>query len=1049
MSGREPFTGLRFQLLGPLRAWRGEAELDLGQTQQRVVLAVLLLRIGRPVSRDHLVDAVWGRSVPARAHNLVQRHVSGLRRVLEPERPPRTPSGLIGWTEAGYLLGLEPWRSDVHRFDRLIDRAHAERAGGDLAASATSLHSALRLWQGRFCEGLSSPLLDAERDRLAERRLSVLEERIEADLALGDDFDLAGEVRQLTGEHPLREGFHGLLMLALHRSGRQAEALAAYQRARCLLRDELGIEPGRRLRHLHAKILAADPDLDARTGGAGVSELRPPDGDVRGHEVGDPQGSDGGTTRGSVDFRGPEGGPREDGAPEGGSRRRGAGELPGQEDGASGRTSGDVQGFDGAPRGRSTDFLDHPRALSGSVVPAQLPHAVAGFVGREEALALLDSLLPRQTAGGDGGTAVITAIGGTAGVGKTTLAVHWAHRVRDRFPDGQLYVNLRGFDPGGPAVRPAEAIRGFLDALGVPPRRIPVEPEGQIGLYRSLSANRRMLVVLDNAQDTDQVRPLLPGSAHCFTVITSRNLLTGLVITDGAQPVGLGLMSRTEAADVLGRRLGRPRLAADPAALEDVIASCARLPLALAIVGARAATRPQLPLASLAKELHTAGSALDLLDGGDAATDVRKVFSWSYQRLTAPAARLFRLLGLHPGPDVSAAAVADLIGLPLPDIRSALSELTTSHLLSQPTTARYACHDLLRAYAGELALTHDPPADRAAAMRRLLDHYLHSAYRASLSLSPHRDDPITLTPLGPSVTAEHFTGHDEAFAWFLREHTVLLSVQRQAARDGLDSHAWQLAWALQPYFDRAGHWHDSAAAHERALASARRAGSTHGQAVVHGCLAYAYMRLSRYEDVATHMRQALQLYEALGDLLGQAHAHRTLSWLRDEKGQYEQGLDHARKALESFVAVGHRTGQARALNAVGWFCSRLGRHQEALGHCERAIRLLQEAGDRFDQADTWDSLGHIHQSLRQYRQAAESFEQALDLYRETGDRYNEADTLSSLGDLHLAAGDHDAASTAWRRSAALLEELGHRRAAEVRARLTGEAEPSSPEKGGP
>lgn len=1022
MSGREPFTGLRFQLLGPLRAWRGEAELDLGQTQQRVVLAVLLLRIGRPVSRDSLVDAVWGPAVPARAYNLVQRHVSGLRRVLEPERPPRTPSGLIGWTEAGYQLRLEPWRSDVHRFDQLIDRAHADR-GCDLPARAQFLHSALSLWQGRFCEGLSSPLLDAERDRLAERRLSVLEERIEADLALGNDFDLAGEVRQLTGEHPLREGFHGLLMLSLHRCGRQAEALAAYHRARRLLRDELGIEPGRRLRHLHAKILAADPALDAHPSGAGADETRSREGGLREHQVGDPQRLDDGTTRG-----------------------RGSGDPLGQDDCANRRTSGDLQGLDGAQSRRPTERLTGPRALSDPVVPAQLPHPVAGFVGREEALALLDSLLPRQAAGGDGGTAVITAIGGTAGVGKTTLAVHWAHRVRDRFPDGQLYVNLRGFDPGGPPVRAAEAIRGFLDALGVPPRRIPVDPDGQIGLYRSLSANRRMLVVLDNAQDTDQVRPLLPGSAHCFTVITSRNLLTGLVITDGAQPVGLGLMSRTEAADVLGRRLGRHRLAADADALEDVIASCARLPLALAIVGAHAATRPQLPLAALAKELHTAGSALDLLDGGDAATDVRKVFSWSYQRLTEPASRLFRLLGLHPGPDVSAAAVADLAGLPLPDIRSALSELTISHLVSQPASDRYACHDLLRAYAAELALSHDPPADRAAAMRRLLDHYLHSAYRASVFLSPHRDDPITLTPLRPPVTVEHFAGHDEALAWFLREHAVLLSVQRQAARDGLDSHAWQLAWALQPYFDRAGHWHDSAAAHERALATARRAGSTHGQAVVHGCLAYAYMRLSRYEDVATHMRQALHLYEGLGDLLGQAHAHRTLSWLRDEKGQYEQGLDHARKALDSFVAAGHRTGQARALNAVGWFCSRLGRHREALDHCERAIRLLQEAGDRFDQADTWDSLGHIHQCLRQYRQAAESFEQALVLYRETGDRYNEADTLSSLGDLHRAAGDHDAASTAWQRSAALLEELGHRRAAEVRARLADEAEPNSPEK---
>nr|WBO82040.1 tetratricopeptide repeat protein [Streptomyces sp. SBE_14.2] len=960
MTGRESVDGLRFQVLGPLRAWRGGQELDLGPSQRRVVLAVLLLHAGRPLNRQRLVEAVWGEAVPARAANLVQRHVSALRRVLEPERAPRSPSGLLAWTEAGYLLTLGVHQSDLRRCEELIGRAHAARARGDLPATAECLRAALRLWQGPLCEGLAGPLLDAERDRLAERRLSVLEERIEVDLALGDDFDLAGEVRRLTEAHPLREGLHGLLMLALHRSGRQAEALAAYHRARRLLRDELGIEPGQRLRRLHTRILAADPALDA-------GEAQPA----------------------------------------------------------------------GVETARS--------ALPAPVVPAQLPHPVAGFVGREEALALLDALLPTDPDGPEQAMAVITAIGGTAGVGKTTLAVHWAHRVRHRFPDGQLYVNLRGFDPGGPAVRPAEAIRGFLDALGVPPRRIPVDPDGQIGLYRSLLANRRMLVVLDNAQDTDQVRPLLPGSPHCCTVITSRNLLTGLVITDGARPVTLGLMSRAEATDVLGHRIGGHRLTGDPDALEDIIASCARLPLALAIVGAHAATQPQLPLASVAKELRAAHSALDLLDGGDAATDVRKVFSWSYRRLTEPAARLFRLLGLHPGPDIGTAAVAGIAGLPAAQVRSQLAELTASHLLFSPAADRYAGHDLLSAYAAELARTHDTSADRTAAVRRMLDHYLHSAYRASLHLSPHRDDPITLAPPRAPVTGERFAGHDEALSWFLREHAVLLSVQRLAVDHGLDGHAWQLAWALQPYFDRAGHWHDSAAAHERALAAARRAGSTHGQAVVHGCLAYAYMRLSRYEEVATHMRQALHLYETLGDVLGQAHTHRTLCWLRDEKGQYEQGLDHARRALELFTAASHRTGRARALNALGWFCSRLGRHEEALTHCEQALRLLEEADDRFDQGDTWDSLGHIHRHLHHYAQAAECFERALVLYEETGDRYNEADTLYSLGDLHLAAGERGAATAALRRSADVLDELGHRRAAEVRARLTAETESNSPE----
>ncbi|GHA58949.1 SARP family transcriptional regulator [Streptomyces tauricus] len=974
MTGPEPFTGLRFQLLGPLRAWRGTTELDLGQMQQRVVLAVLLLHADSPVGRDQLVDAVWGWAVPARAANLLQRHVSGLRRVLEPDRPPRAPSGLLAWTEAGYLLTPGPAQLDVRTFDGLIEQAHTARAEGDRAKTSEALHAALDLWHGRLCEGLTGPLVDAERDRLAERRLSVLEERIEVDLSLGDDFDLVGEIHRLTVEHPLREGFHGLLMLALHRAGRQAEALEAFRRARRLLRDELGIEPGQRLRRLHARILADDPGLDT----------------------------------GADSHRGPTA------APEG-----------------------------HAPRGTAGT------GLPTTVAPAQLPHPVAGFVGREEAIARLDSFLPGAGEGagpgGDGGTVVITAIGGTAGVGKTTLAVHWAHRVRDRFPDGQLYVNLRGFDPSGTAMHPAEAIRGFLDALGVPAKRIPVDPQGQIGLYRSLLANRRMLVVLDNAQDADQVRPLLPGSPDCFSVITSRSLLTGLVVTEGAQPVGLGLMSGTEAGNVLARRIGTRRLAAEPDAMRDIIASCARLPLALAIVGARAATHPQLPLAAVAKELHAAGGTLDLLGGDDESTDVRRVFSWSYQRLTRPAARLFRLLGLHPGPDISLFAVAGLAGLPVGRVRPLLRELTDSHLLTETTAGRYAFHDLLRIYAGELALAHDTPDDRAAAIGRMLDHCLLSAYRASRCLSPHRDEPITLISAEETVAVEEFADHDEALSWFLAEHAVLLALQQQALSSELHAHAWQLAWTLRPYLDRGGHWHDSVRVYRRALQGALGAGSTQGRAVSHGCLAYAYLRLSQYEEAATHIRQALDLYEALGDPLGQAHAHRTLTWLGDLQGRYEEALDHAWRALALFEAAGHPSGQARALNSVGWFCSRLGRHEEALGHCERALRLHEEAGDRFDQADTWDTLGHAHHRLHHYEQAAAGYERALAIYRETGDRYNQADTLCSLGDLHQAAGDPRAARAKWRRAAVLLEELGHREAAEVRARLSGDPEAGSQE----
>ncbi len=379
--------------------------------------------------------------------------------------------------------------------------------------------------------------------------------------------------------------------------------------------------------------------------------------------------------------------------------------------------------------------------------------------------------------------------------------------------------------------------------------------------------------------------------------------------------------------------------------------------------------------------------------------------------------------------------MSGLAGLPPDQVRPLLTELTDSHLLSEHLPGRFTLHDLLRDYAAELALTHDRSAERHTAVRRLLDHCLHSAYRASLHLNPYRDDPITDPLPEPTVPGEDFADHQEALAWFTAEHAVLLAVQERAVSDELHAHAWQLAWTLMPYFDRGGHWHDSVAVHRRALEAARRQGSSRGRAVSHGCLAYAYMRLSRYEEVATHLGQALDLYEALDDPVGQAHAHRTMTWLGDRQGRYDEALVHARQALALFEAVGHRTGQARALNALGWFCSQLGRHEEGLHHCEQALRLLEATGDRFDQADTLDSLGHVHHRLDQVEEAAGCFRRALDLYQETGDRYNEADTLSSLGDVRLSAGDRQAAAALWRRALPLLEELGHVDAGQIRAKL--------------
>lgn len=319
--------------------------------------------------------------------------------------------------------------------------------------------------------------------------------------------------------------------------------------------------------------------------------------------------------------------------------------------------------------------------------------------------------------------------------GKTALAVHWAHRVAERFPDGQLYVNLRGFHPSG-AMSPAEAIRGFLDAYAVPPDRIPEGLDAQAALYRSLLADKRALVLLDNARDAEQVRPLLPGAPDCLAVVTSRNPLTGLVVTEGARPLVLELLSPGEAREFLIRRLGAARVEAEPAATDAIITRCARLPLALAVVAARAATRPCLPLPELARQLDAARGGLSGFAGEDPLTDARVVFSWSYHTLSAEAADLFRLLGLHPGPGISLAATASLLGTPAGFAAERLAELCRAHLLTEPVPGRYAFHDLLRDYATELTETRDPEATRDAALGRLLGHY-----RAD-----QRDRPTMLRP---------------------------------------------------------------------------------------------------------------------------------------------------------------------------------------------------------------------------------------------------------------------------------------------------------------
>jgi DNA-binding SARP family transcriptional activator/tetratricopeptide (TPR) repeat protein len=676
----------------------------------------------------------------------------------------------------------------------------------------------------------------------------------------------------------------------------------------------------------------------------------------------------------------------------------------------------------------------HPvHATVHATVPTQLPLDVPGFTGREAELARLDALL---AAAGEQTTAVVvSAVSGTAGIGKTALAVHWAHAVRERFPDGQLYVNLRGFDPGGQIVDPATALGGFLGALGVPPQRIPTDLDAQAALYRSLLTGREMLIVLDNARDSAQVRPLLPGAPRCLVVVTSRNHLTGLIADAGAHSITLDLLTDREAQRLLAHRLGTDRVAAEARTVAEIITRCARLPLALTLVAARATICPGIGLHVLAEQLRDTQLRWQTLTGDDPATDVRGVFSWSYHTLTPPAARLFRLLGLHPAPGLTAPATASLAALPIERVRPLLAELTRANLLTEHSAGRYLLHDLLHAYAAHLAETTDTEDQRRAGVHRLLDHYLHTAYAADRLLYPARD-PITLAAPQPGVAPEQLTDHRQALAWFTAEHAVLMAAADHAATAGFDTHTWQLAWTLRTFFTRRGHLHDWATSARAAVAAAAHLADPAAQIHARLMLAQADTRLGRFHDAHVQLTHALELCRQAGDPTVQAHTHLALAHLCERQSQSAKALDHSRQALQLYRSTGNRNGLARALNSVGWHYAQVGDHQQSVAYCQQALAVMETLGGCDARAATWDTLGYALHHLGHHAQAVDCYRRAIDQYRDAGERYWEAMSLRNLGDLHCATGDPDAADAAYRQALTILTDLGDPDADTVRTKVT-------------
>lgn len=653
------------------------------------------------------------------------------------------------------------------------------------------------------------------------------------------------------------------------------------------------------------------------------------------------------------------------------------------------------------------------------VMPQQLPAAIAHFAGRKAELAALDQWVnePPVTRG----AAMIAAICGMAGVGKTALAIHWAHQIADRFADGQLYVNLRGYDSRLQPADAAEVVPRFLAALGVARERIPADLEGQISLYRSVLAGKRILIVADNARDAAQLRPLLPGTSGCLMLVTSRTPLTGLVAAEGACMVRLDVPTNAEAAELLRARLGAERVAEEPAAVSELITGCASLPLALAVVASRAIASGW-PLAALAAELADARKRLGVLGHGDAATDVRTVFSWSYRQLSATAARVFQLLGVHPGPDISAAAAASLTGLPLSQAVTALRELAEVSLVTEYPPGRYVLHDLLRAYAADQARICLPGDERRAATHRMLDHYLHAAAAVARALDPTED--ITLEPAQCGVTPEDVAAGDEPMAWFADENKVLLAVIDQADPD-FTAHALRLAWTLAAFFDRAGHWHDLLTSHLAALARAERLGDLAGEARTHRHLAHAYLRLGQDSVAHEHLMRAAELSRRIGDPAGEARAYLTLSVVFAHKGECARSLSSSLRALPLAEMSGDTLLQARACNNIGYDHALLGDTQEGLSYCQRALDLYREVHCPSLEASTWDSLGHIYRDLGNHPLAVRSYHRAIDLFHQVNDRYQAAQSLIRLADAYQAAGDTQVALDTRQQALAILTDLTH------------------------
>ena len=952
---------MRFNVLGPLTVDTPAAgPVVLRAGIPRNLLLLLLLNANTVVAGGQLAEQLWGDAQPAVASAGLRNHVSRLRRQLGPEAGAR-----VRTVSPGYLVEVGEGELDARVFTDSCRRGRRLLLRGDAAGAAEALSGALLLWRGE--PGADLPLsadVQAQLQRLNETRLLALEGRVEADLRLGRHRELVAELRSLVEAHPLRESLHEQLMLALYQAGRQAEALEAFRELRRTLVREVGVEPAASVQELHQRILAADPALTPLPAGT----ARP-------------------ATPGPVHVR--------------------AAGTASAADPASGSGLG-LAALATAP-GRPGK-------------PCQLPADTRSFTGRGREVDALVALAGQVPQGSEPGTVVISAVDGMAGIGKSALAIHAAHRLRGQYPDGQLFIDLHGHTPGIAPLAAGEALDWFLRALGVPPQLIPQDLDGKAACYRDRLADTRTLIVLDNAAGVAQVRPLLPATPGCLVLVTSRRRLTGL---DDAHALALDVLSHAEAVALLRSVAGPDRLPADHPAIGELITLCGHMPLALRVTAARLRHHPALRPEHIVEQLRDERGRLGYLQDED--RDLTAVFESSYAALPPAEQLLFARLALVPGPDTDAGAAAGLSGTDRRTVERLLESLLDHNLLAQPAPGRYRFHDLVRLYARTLSDA-EPAAAREAALGRLLDYYQHTAQAGDRHLvrftRSGRTGPGRTPTAAVSAAAPRLEDRAAALSWMRAErHNLLAAAQAMTEVD--PPRAVALTAALDSFLQQEGPWTLAVALHRVAAGIALGHGDPTLAADAFHALGRAHILLGGYPAATDALGRAMELYQGLGDQLGEANTLHVVGRIRHMSGDFPNATRLQQQALELYRGLGDRLGEANALHDLGRARLLTG-DASAAAVLEQALAVYRSLGHGSGEANTLWSLGRARSVAGDYPAATDLLRRAHTIFRDLGGRIGEANTLHDLGRVQRTIGDHPAAAALLEQSLAIFQDLGFR-----------------------